>query len=95
MTTNSAAANHLAELDARYEAHRGALREHVEHAKAALAQSIVVVADRLPRPTGVTPPPPATDAAFDDTSGALIADTPLLATDDDGIPLWEDPVTSQ
>lgn len=94
MTANSAAADHLAELDARYEAHRGALREHVEHTKATLAQSIVVVADRLPRPTGVTPPP-AADAAFDDTNGALIADTPLLATDDDGIPLWEDPVTSQ
>ena len=93
MTTNAAAASHLAELDARFEAHRGALREHAEHAKAAIAQSVVTFAERLPRASAAAPPQPIDSVALDDANHALIADTPLVSTDDDGIPLWEDPVS--
>jgi DNA-binding ferritin-like protein len=47
-----AAANHLAEIDARYEAHTAALRDHAALARAAADESAAELAERLePDPT--------------------------------------------
>lgn len=46
------AAAHLAEIDARYEAHAAALRQHAEIASDAVEEAASELADRLP------PPPP-------------------------------------
>ena len=92
MNFNPAAAAHLAELDARFEGHVAELRRHADAAKAAIERSAAGLAERT-----APPAPPDSFGAFDDEPSTetlhapLLADTPLVATDDDGIPLWEDP----
>jgi hypothetical protein len=83
MTTNPAAAAHLAELDARFAAHLAEIRRRAEDAKAEL---------RAGRLAGEPPRRPAYDNPLDEPlREPLVADTPLVAVDADGIPLWDDP----
>ena len=47
MTANSSAAQHLAEIDAGYDAHLSALREHTALSRAAVASDADELAERL------------------------------------------------
>lgn len=88
MTGNPAAAPHLAELDARFEAHVAEVRRRAERAKAELAGTASLLAERLaPAPT--IPDLPSLDA-LDREPQPAFPDSPLVAVDDDGIPLWDD-----
>jgi len=89
MNGNPAAASHLAEIDARFEAHLAALRERAEHAKETIGQSTSALADSMPKPAldlsripveeppPYLPPPPAAPLYRDDD--AVIPDAPIGA----------------
>lgn len=62
MNGDPATADHLTDLDARYEGHLGALRRHAEELRAALAER----AAGLGEP--VLPPGAAPDVPWDDLS---------------------------
>ncbi len=49
MTATSSTAAHLADLDARYDAHLSALRQHAAQLQAAVARDAAVLADRAVR----------------------------------------------
>jgi hypothetical protein len=55
-----AAADHLTDLDARYEGHLGALRRHADELRAALAERAAI--------SGEPAPPGAADVPWDDLS---------------------------
>ncbi|GAC1416765.1 MAG: hypothetical protein NVSMB64_26870 [Candidatus Velthaea sp.] len=106
MTGHSAAAQHLAEMDARYESHLGALRDRASVAKAAVHSGVVSLQAALPAakleveapPPYIAPPPNpyAAHALIPDdpiTAHGGLRDAPTLesfAAIDDGIPLWQD-----
>ena len=89
---NPEAADHLAELDIRLEAHRAALRERAEEAKGRLDERVDDLEQRA-APEPYTPPAaPGDDDDFASGGQGLppLDDAPIIATDDDGIPMWDD-----
>ncbi len=60
MNDNPAAADHLTDLEARYEGHLGALRRSAEHYREALAERAASL--------GAPAPPGAADVPWDDLS---------------------------
>ena len=95
MTRNPAAAAHLAELDARFEGHLAALRQRTVEAKDAVNNTAESLGPRRYPPKHPTTridlgPPPEREGIPDAPLGADAGD-PFGHTDDDGIPLWDDP----
>ena len=97
MTRNPAAAQHLAELDARFEGHLAALRQRTVEAKDAVNATAEAMGPRRYPPKHPTTridlgPPPERDAIpdFEPIHEPHVPDAPLGSVDDDGIPLWDD-----
>lgn len=89
MTEKAAAAEHLAELEARYQTHIAAMRERASRARLALDDGL---AELEPSPAIEEPPPYVAPPPHPYAEHAILPDDPLVAKDEppgfDDIPLW-------